>query len=164
MRFTEYPSRTWQEILPGIQSEERDLVSKLVVYQSTNRLTADEVCRIHTEYIRLHCILIESTGIATPLLQRDVMARRGAETETISAEWIACIVLFFMILGSSSSHVHMPPHRFQVLQGSDRRTKETGPVTICKLCTPAVHLLPNNLGRESLAASLDKLHRHFALA
>lgn len=44
MRFTEYPSKAWEEILPGVQGEERDLVGKLVVYESADRLSAEEVC------------------------------------------------------------------------------------------------------------------------
>ena len=43
MRFTEYPGKTWEEILPGVQDEERDLVSKLVVYESADRLSAEGV-------------------------------------------------------------------------------------------------------------------------
>jgi hypothetical protein len=45
MRFTQYPSKPWNEILPGVSSGGRDLVSKLVVYESGDRLSADEVCR-----------------------------------------------------------------------------------------------------------------------
>jgi hypothetical protein len=45
MRFTQYPSKPWDEILPGVSSGGRDLVSKLVVYESGDRLSADEVCR-----------------------------------------------------------------------------------------------------------------------
>lgn len=44
MRFTKYPSKSWEEILPGVQSVERDLISKLVVYESGDRLSAEEVC------------------------------------------------------------------------------------------------------------------------
>lgn len=43
MKFTTYPSKPWSEILPGLQQEELDLVRGLVVYESGNRLTADEV-------------------------------------------------------------------------------------------------------------------------
>lgn len=39
-----YPSKSWEEIVPDIGDEERDLISKLVVYESGNRLTADQVC------------------------------------------------------------------------------------------------------------------------
>lgn len=56
MRFTEYPSKAWEEILPGVQGEERDLVSKLVAYESADRLTAEEVC--HIDFTRSHAILI----------------------------------------------------------------------------------------------------------
>jgi cyclin-dependent kinase len=44
MRFTKYPSRSWDEILPGVEIKGRDLVSKLVVYESGDRLSAEEVC------------------------------------------------------------------------------------------------------------------------
>ena len=80
MRFNEYPCKTWEEILPGVQDEERDLVSKLVVYESANRLPAVEVC-----YSLLHgllSILIQGTGVAAPLFQRNMsMARRTTAIE-----------------------------------------------------------------------------------
>lgn len=44
MRFTVYPSKSWEEILPDVREEERDLIGKLVVYENGNRLTADQVC------------------------------------------------------------------------------------------------------------------------
>ena len=56
MRFNEYPSKAWEEILPDVQDQERDLVSKLVVYESTDRLSADEVC--YPDLTRLLSILI----------------------------------------------------------------------------------------------------------
>lgn len=54
MRFTEYPSKAWEDILPGVQGEERDLVSKLVVYESADRLSADEVC------YQLHAVALDA--------------------------------------------------------------------------------------------------------
>jgi len=57
--------------LSGVSREERDLVSKLVVYESANRLTAEEVCR--ADSTRLHTVLIHVTGVAAPLLQPSVM-------------------------------------------------------------------------------------------
>lgn len=55
MAFTKYPGKTWEEILPDCEPEGRDLVSKLSVYESGNRLTAAEVCS---------CV----TGIVTSML------------------------------------------------------------------------------------------------
>jgi cyclin-dependent kinase len=43
MRFTKYPGKSWDEILPGVRDEERDLVRRLVVYESGERLSAEEV-------------------------------------------------------------------------------------------------------------------------
>ena len=43
MQFYEYPSRSWVELLPGCEDSARDLVSRLVVYESSQRLTASEV-------------------------------------------------------------------------------------------------------------------------
>jgi len=43
MRFTKYARKPWEEILPGLQPQERDLVSRLLVYESGNRLSAQEV-------------------------------------------------------------------------------------------------------------------------
>ncbi|KAM0714268.1 hypothetical protein Q7P37_010055 [Cladosporium fusiforme] len=47
MKFTTYPSKPWSEILSGLQPEEFDLVRDLVVYESKNRLTADQALRHH---------------------------------------------------------------------------------------------------------------------
>jgi hypothetical protein len=44
MRFTQYARKAWEKILPGLQPQERDLVSKLLVYESGDRLSAEEVC------------------------------------------------------------------------------------------------------------------------
>ena len=75
MRFNEYPSKAWEEILPDVQSEERDLVSKLVVYESADRLSADEVC--YTEFTRILSILIyKILGVAAPLFQRNMRTAR----------------------------------------------------------------------------------------
>ncbi len=44
MTFVQFPGKTWEEILPGVEAEARDLVGKLVKYQSTERMSAEEVC------------------------------------------------------------------------------------------------------------------------
>lgn len=47
MNFTVYPAKSWEEILPGLgEAGGRDLVSKLVVYESSQRLSAEDVCSI----------------------------------------------------------------------------------------------------------------------
>jgi hypothetical protein len=67
MRFNEYPRKAWEEILPGVQDEERDLVSKLVVYESGDRITADEVCdrldeiALHADLSYRRCSILTST-------------------------------------------------------------------------------------------------------
>lgn len=43
MNFTQYPAKRWDEVLPHIGSEARNLVADLVVYESKQRLTAAEV-------------------------------------------------------------------------------------------------------------------------
>lgn len=43
MQFYEYPAKTWEEILPGVEVEARELVRGLVRYQSGDRLRAEEV-------------------------------------------------------------------------------------------------------------------------
>ena len=43
MKFYEYPPKPWTEILPETADNVRDLVSKLIRYQSTDRLKATEV-------------------------------------------------------------------------------------------------------------------------
>ncbi|KAL9606618.1 MAG: hypothetical protein Q9179_000204 [Wetmoreana sp. 5 TL-2023] len=42
MEFYMYPSKAWDEIVPRASEEARDLVSRLVTYQSGNRMTAAE--------------------------------------------------------------------------------------------------------------------------
>jgi hypothetical protein len=51
MRFVQYPRKSWEEILPGLQPQERDLVSKLIVYESGDRLSAEEVCLTVAVYV-----------------------------------------------------------------------------------------------------------------
>jgi cyclin-dependent kinase len=43
MSFTEYPPRPWKEVLPKASEDAIDLVSKLVTYESSNRLSASSV-------------------------------------------------------------------------------------------------------------------------
>ena len=43
MTFYTYPTTPWEEILPHTSEQARELVAKLVCYQSTDRLTAAEV-------------------------------------------------------------------------------------------------------------------------
>lgn len=44
VQFKEYPGKAWQEIMDDpMSAEARDMVSKLVRYDSDRRMTADEV-------------------------------------------------------------------------------------------------------------------------
>ncbi|KAL0254947.1 mitogen-activated protein kinase [Diplodia seriata] len=45
VQFYEYPSKPWTELLPDCEDKARDLVSRLVVYESSRRLTASEALR-----------------------------------------------------------------------------------------------------------------------
>ncbi|KAK0514343.1 hypothetical protein JMJ35_002960 [Cladonia borealis] len=45
MTFVQFPSKTWEDILPGVEVEARDLVGKLVRYQSSERISAEEVLK-----------------------------------------------------------------------------------------------------------------------
>lgn len=45
MNFRQYPGKPWPEILPGAEAEALDLVSNLVVFESSKRLSAEEVLR-----------------------------------------------------------------------------------------------------------------------
>jgi cyclin-dependent kinase len=47
MRFYEYPAKEWTRILGGVSAEVIDFVRKTVYYESTQRLTADQVSREH---------------------------------------------------------------------------------------------------------------------
>ena len=43
MEFYKYPAKRWDEVLKGASSNGRDLVSKLVRYESSQRMPAVEV-------------------------------------------------------------------------------------------------------------------------
>ncbi|KAK0660335.1 Serine/threonine-protein kinase csk1 [Lasiodiplodia hormozganensis] len=45
VQFYEYPPKSWVELLPDCEDSARDLVSRLVVYESSRRLTASEALR-----------------------------------------------------------------------------------------------------------------------
>lgn len=42
--YQEFPGHSWEELLPEVNEKVRDLVKRLVCYESGRRLTADEVC------------------------------------------------------------------------------------------------------------------------
>jgi len=42
--YRDFPGKGWEELLPGVDVDGRDLVSRLVCYESGQRLTAVEVC------------------------------------------------------------------------------------------------------------------------
>jgi hypothetical protein len=46
MQFKDYPRREWSALLPSTSDDERDLVSKLVQYESGARMTAEQVRRL----------------------------------------------------------------------------------------------------------------------
>ncbi|KAL4879364.1 kinase-like domain-containing protein [Aspergillus karnatakaensis] len=45
IEFYKYPAKQWEDILQGSSSKSRDLVSKLVLYESSQRLSATETLR-----------------------------------------------------------------------------------------------------------------------
>ena len=50
MEFHNYPTKKWTEILPNVGDDARDLVSKLLLYQSGDRLSARQVsCQLDAE-------------------------------------------------------------------------------------------------------------------
>lgn len=44
VEFYKYPAKPWSEVLKGASSKGRDLVTKLVRYESSQRMSAAEVC------------------------------------------------------------------------------------------------------------------------
>lgn len=46
LEFTNYPAQTWDKLLPLAPDEAKDLVGKLLVYESGRRLTASEVSTV----------------------------------------------------------------------------------------------------------------------
>ncbi|CAK3902839.1 Serine threonine- kinase csk1 [Lecanosticta acicola] len=42
MNFTKYPGKKWEDILPDVEAEGRDLVKQLVVFETADRLSAED--------------------------------------------------------------------------------------------------------------------------
>jgi cyclin-dependent kinase len=42
--YQNFPGNSWEELLPNVEEEAKDLVTKLVRFESGQRLTALEVC------------------------------------------------------------------------------------------------------------------------
>ena len=51
----QFPRKAWEEILPGVEAEGRDLVAGLVRFQSSERMRAEEVSSIGCERKRMAC-------------------------------------------------------------------------------------------------------------
>lgn len=43
MAFVQYPSKDWKDVLPDASADAVKLVQKLIVYESGNRMKADQV-------------------------------------------------------------------------------------------------------------------------
>ena len=62
-----YPPKPWAEILPRASEQARDLISRLVVYESADRITAEEVSLL-THEMRVERSLNTYEGAETPFL------------------------------------------------------------------------------------------------
>ena len=51
MQFTEYPPKEWKEMLPEASDAARDLASKLVTYESGQRMRAADVSCLPTSQL-----------------------------------------------------------------------------------------------------------------
>ncbi|MCJ1413248.1 hypothetical protein MMC19_007352 [Ptychographa xylographoides] len=51
IQFYEYPAKSWEEILPDADTAGRDLVSRLVLYESGDRLEAPEVVELVSLFV-----------------------------------------------------------------------------------------------------------------
>lgn len=67
MRFHIHPPKPWAEILPRASEQARDLVSRLVVYESGDRITAEEVSLL-TQRSHVEGITDTYQGAETPFL------------------------------------------------------------------------------------------------
>jgi hypothetical protein len=108
MRFTQYPRKSWEEILPGLQPKERDLVSKLLVYESGGRLSAEEVC---LQWFVL-CLRVMLTGIrrcCNTAISRTEKSPKTAEKENIQYRTDRDIVFVHRILVTGAK---TPPRSF----------------------------------------------------
>lgn len=61
VEFHSFPTQAWEDILPGASSNGRDLVSHLLCYESSERLSATEVCDV------AWCLTINSDISLRPL-------------------------------------------------------------------------------------------------
>ena len=62
--------------MPGLKPQERDLVSKLIVYESGDRLSAEEVCITVAVYV-FRLMLTSIAGIATQLFRELTTSKAG---------------------------------------------------------------------------------------
>lgn len=69
MQFYEYPPKPWTELLSDCEDSARDLVSKLVVYESSQRLTATEVSSAKAIEGFFLFMLLTPAGTSSRLLQ-----------------------------------------------------------------------------------------------
>lgn len=55
MSFVDFPAKTWEDILPGAETDEIAFVRGLLVYESGARMTATEVRNVYpyTHALRL---------------------------------------------------------------------------------------------------------------
>ena len=74
MEFHNYPSKQWSETLPGIGHDARDLVSKLLLYKSGDRLSASQVsCQIDVNSV----FSLTSEGSTAAVLSAQMKGKLG---------------------------------------------------------------------------------------
>lgn len=69
--YAEFPGKKWEELLEGVEKEARDLVGRLVRYESCERLGAEEVCVCFVHLRRCLLLMMCVSGFGTCLFQAD---------------------------------------------------------------------------------------------
>jgi len=89
--YQEFPGRSWEELLPGVDENGRDLVGKLVRYESGQRLTAHEVRDSHASFISKGPLTnLVTIGIAASIFRCEARDCEFMRANTKSLKSVCC--------------------------------------------------------------------------
>ena len=87
MTFVKFPGKFWEELLPNASADGRDLVSQLVRYQSTERLSAAEVSGYKPSKGEDDDLLITNIDRSCSMLSFKMMCRLRAVPLAVDLEY-----------------------------------------------------------------------------
>lgn len=73
MKFTKYPKKSWEEILPDAEANARELVSSLVVYESAWRLSAEDVSFLVEAFVHTSDMFAGPEASISVVIRADLM-------------------------------------------------------------------------------------------